>query len=357
MKINNNTLNNSTILVCGGAGFIGSNFIHYIFNKYKKIKIINFDKLTYCGNLANLKEISQSANYQLIRGDIADFKKLERTIKNYKPDFIINFAAETHVDQSIHARTPEFITTNIYGVFSLLECIKKNNFIKKFLQVSTDEVYGDLELSSKEKFTENNNLKPNSPYSSSKASGDLLCRAYFRTWGIPVIITRCSNNYGQYQYPEKLIPFFILKMITGEKLPVYGNGRNIRDWVYVLDHCRALDLCLSKGKSGEIYNIGANNERDNLKIAHQILSYFKRDSSWIEFVKDRPGHDQKYAINFSKIKKELGWEPKYNFNKMFPQTIKWYLDNKNWIKNILKKSQNKINPTHNFIYEIHPTHN
>jgi len=326
------------IFVGGGAGFIGSNFIRYIFKKHPGVKILNYDALTYSGNLDNLKDTKEDRQYQFIKGNISDKKKLYSVFKKNKPDYVINFAAETHVDRSIHVGAKEFIDTNVVGVFNILELVKSNPKIKKYVQVSTDEVYGSLHLNSKEKFKESTAFAPNVPYAATKASGDMLCRAYHNTFGIPVIVTHCSNNFGPYQYPEKLIPFFILRMLENKKLPIYGDGKNIRDWVYVLDHCEALRLCLFKGKPGEVYNIGANNEMDNLQITNLILKYFNRDKSWIEFVIDRPGHDRRYAIDSSKIRKELGWKQKYQFSKAFKETIGWYIKNKKWVDNVRKKT-------------------
>ena len=331
-------LKNVKIFVAGGAGFIGSNFIRYILNKHKNARILNYDKLTYSGNLDNLKDLVKDRRYDFVKGDVADKKRLDEVFKNFKPDYVINFAAETHVDRSIHVGAKEFIDTNVIGVFNILEAVKSNPKIKKYVQVSTDEVYGSLPLNSKEKFRENTAFAPNVPYAATKASGDMLCRAYFNTFRTPVIITHCSNNYGPYQYPEKLIPFFILRMLENKKLPVYGDGENVRDWIYVLDHCEALRLCLIKGKPGEVYNIGADNEMNNLEIADLILRCFNRDKSWIEFVFDRPGHDRRYAVNSSKIRKELSWKPKYKFGEAFRNTITWYLKNKGWIDKVRKKT-------------------
>ncbi|MEK7642708.1 MAG: dTDP-glucose 4,6-dehydratase [Patescibacteria group bacterium] len=329
-------------MVTGGAGFIGSNFVLYILSKYKNIKIVNLDALTYSGNTDNLKNIAKDKRYTFVKGDVADKKVIEKVFKKYKPNLIINFAAETHVDRSIHIGAKEFIDTNIVGVFNLLEEIKKQNIknklVKKYVQVSTDEVYGSLTLDSKEEFKETTAFSPNVPYAATKAGGDLLCNAYFKTWRVPVVVTHCSNNYGPYQYPEKLIPFFILRMLEDKTLPMYGDGKNVRDWIYVLDHCRALELCLFRGISGEVYNIGANNEMNNLEIASKILKYFKKDKSALEFIADRPGHDRRYAIDASKIKRELGWKPKYNFESAFNDTIKWYIDNPRWINNIRRKT-------------------
>jgi dTDP-glucose 4,6-dehydratase len=324
---------NKIILVAGGAGFIGSNFIKLILGKYKDVSLINLDKLTYSGNRDNLKDIQGDKRYKFVKGDVADPKIIDKAFKTHRPDYVINFAAETHVDRSIHVGSEEFIRTNILGVFNILEAIKKYS-VSKFLQVSTDEVYGTLSLNKSGFFTEKSQYSPNVPYSATKAGGDMLCNAYFKTWQVPVIVTHCSNNYGPYQYPEKLIPFFVLRMIEGKKLPIYGNGTNVRDWIYVLDHCRALEMCLFKGKAGEVYNIGADNEMNNLEISDLILDYFGKDRSSIEFVADRPGHDLRYAIDASKIKRELGWKPKYHFKKAFAETIKWYLDNPKWIERV-----------------------
>lgn len=326
------------IFVAGGAGFIGSNFIRYILRKHKDAKILNYDKLTYSGNLDNLRDVEKDKRYKFVKGDIADKKYLEKTIKNFQPDYIANLAAETHVDRSIHIGAKEFIGTNIIGVFNLLEAVKANPKIKNYVQVSSDECYGSLSLNSKAKFKEDTACAPNVPYAATKAGGDLLCRAYFKTFKLPVVVTRCSNNYGQYQYPEKLIPFFILRMMENKKLPLYGDGKNVRDWIYVLDHCEALRLCLFEGRPGEVYNIGANNEMSNLEIANLILKYFKRDKSWIEFVADRPGHDRRYAIDSSKIKRELGWRPRYRFKEAFQATIDWYLNNERWIQKVRRKT-------------------
>lgn len=327
------------IFVAGGAGFIGSNFIRYFLKKHKNARVLNYDKLTYSGNLDNLRDIDEDKRYKFVKGDLFDKKKLDKVFSVFKPDYVINFAAETHVDRSIHIGVTEFINTNIVGVFNLLELAKANLQIKKYLQVSTDEVYGSLDLRKRNKFKEDTAFAPNVPYAATKAGGDLLCRAYYKTFKTPVVVTHCSNNYGPRQYPEKLIPFLILRMLEGKKLPIYGDGKNIRDWIYVLDHCEALRLCLLKGRSGEVYNIGADNEMNNLQIAGLILKYFNRGKEWIEFISDRPGHDRRYAIDDSKIRKELNWKPKYSFKEAFLETIKWYLDNEWWVNNIRKKTK------------------
>lgn len=327
------------ILVLGGSGFIGSNFIRYILKSEPLARVLNYDLLTYSGNRDNLSDIEKNPRYRFLRANIVDGRRVARVFLNFRPEYVINFAAETHVDRSIHVGAKEFIDTNVTGVFNILEEMKKNPSIKRFVQVSTDEVYGSLPSDSKGKlFTEQTPFAPNVPYAATKAGGDMLCRAYFHTFAVPVIVTRCSNNYGPYQYPEKLIPFFILRMLEGKNLPVYGDGKNVRDWIYVLDHCEALRLCLFKGVPGEVYNIGANNEMANLEIAGLILASFGRAESWIEFVADRPGHDRRYAIDASKIKKELGWAPKYHFKKAFQETIQWYRKNPRWIERVRRRT-------------------
>ena len=321
----------STILVTGGAGFIGSCFIRHILNKYQNYKIINLDALTYCGNLDNLKDIDSNPNYKFIHGNICD----KRLVKELIPqcNYVVNFAAESHVDNSI--KSPEiFIQTNVQGTLNLLQASKEIG-IKKYLQVSTDEVYGSLGKTGY--FYETTPLAPNSPYSASKASSDLLVRAYYETYKLPVVTTRCSNNYGPYQYPEKLIPFFISQLLKGEKVPVYGDGLNVRDWLYVYDHCSAIDTVLHNGKTGEIYNIGGHNEKTNIEITHLILEAMGKDENSIKYVEDRLGHDKRYAISNDKITNELGWKPSVTFEEGIKSTIEWYLNNQDWIKNIEKK--------------------
>ena len=309
------------LLVTGGAGFIGSCFIRHIFQKYPEYMIINLDALTYCGNLENLSDI-KTPNYSFIKGSICDKKLVSEIVKEV--DCVINFAAETHVDNSIN--NPEiFIETNVKGTLNLLEAAK-NAKTERFLQVSTDEVYGSL--GKEGYFYETSPLAPNSPYSASKAGADLLVRAYYETYGLPVLITRCSNNYGPYQYPEKLIPFFITKLLRGEKVPIYGDGLNVRDWLYVYDHCEAIDIVLHKGRVGEVYNIGGHNEKTNLEITKIILKEMGKDESYIDFVKDRPGHDRRYAIASDKINSELGWKPSVTFEEGIRKTIHWYLGGK-----------------------------
>ncbi len=316
------------LLITGGAGFIGSNFIRYMLNKYPDYEIINLDALTYCGNLENLIDIESNPNYTFIKGNIGDRNLLEKITNNI--DYIINFAAESHVDRSIE--NPEiFIKSNILGTQVLLDTARKNG-IKKYLQISTDEVYGSLGETGY--FTETTPLSANSPYSASKAGADLMVRAYHNTFKLPINITRCSNNYGPYQFPEKLIPLMISNAIENKKLPVYGDGKNIRDWLHVYDHCTAIDLVLHEGKIGEVYNIGGNNEKQNIEIVKLILENLNKSEKLIEYVKDRPGHDQRYAIDSSKIQKELGWKPKYNFEAGISETIQWYLDNLEWVKKV-----------------------
>ncbi len=317
------------VLVTGGAGFIGSNFEKYMLDKYSDYEIINLDALTYCGNLRNLEDIEDNPNYSFVKGNIRD-SKLVAEIVSEGIDYIVNFAAESHVDRSIE--DPEiFIKSNILGTQVLLDAAKKYN-IKKYLQVSTDEVYGSL--GSEGYFTEDTPLKANSPYSASKAGADLMVRAYGNTFNLPINITRCSNNYGPYQFPEKLIPLMISNALEDKKLPIYGDGKNIRDWLHVYDHCSAIDLVLHNGKLGEVYNIGGHNEKQNIDIVKLILKALDKPESLIEFVNDRLGHDRRYAIDSTKITNELGWVPKYTFETGIVETIKWYLDNQDWIANV-----------------------
>ena len=316
------------VLVTGGAGFIGSNFLKYMVSKYPDYHFINLDSLTYCGNLANLKDIEDKENYSFVKGVIRDSKLVSNIISDC--DYIINFAAESHVDRSIE--DPEiFIKSNVLGTQVLLDMAKKHN-IKKYLQISTDEVYGSLPKEGY--FTETTPLQPNSPYSASKAGADLMVRAYHNTFDLPVNITRCSNNYGPYQFPEKLIPLMISNALEDKPLPVYGDGLNIRDWLHVYDHCTAIDLVLHKGKTGEVYNIGGNNEKTNIDIVKLILKELDKSESLIKFVKDRLGHDRRYAIDSAKIQTELNWKPKYTFENGIIETINWYLDNQKWINQV-----------------------
>ena len=318
----------TNILVTGGAGFIGSNFVRYMVNKYSEYHIINLDALTYCGNLENLKDIEYNDNYTFVKGDIRDKKLVDELVK--KSDYVINFAAESHVDRSIE--DPEiFIKSNVLGTQVLLNASKKFN-VDKYIQISTDEVYGTLGKSGF--FTESTPLQPNSPYSASKAGGDLITRAYFETFDLPINITRCSNNYGPFQFPEKLIPLMISNAIEDKKLPIYGDGKNIRDWLHVHDHCQAIDLVLHDANVGEVYNIGGNNEKQNIEIVKLILDVLNKNESLIEFVSDRLGHDRRYAINSEKIQNDLSWSPEYTFEVGIKETIQWYLDNIDWINQV-----------------------
>lgn len=311
------------MLITGGVGFIGSNFIHYILSKYNDYQVINLDKLTYAANLDNLKDIEDNKNYRFIHGDIADQEFIFKLFENEKFDIVINFAAESHVDNSI--LNPQIFTiTNILGTQVLLDACRKYN-IKRFHQVSTDEVYGELPLDDKNiLFTEKTPLNPSSPYSASKASADMLVKSYYRTYSLPITISRCSNNYGPYQHLEKLIPLMISKAINNDNLPVYGNGLNVRDWLHVYDHCTAIDLIIHEGKIGEIYNIGGNNEKSNIDVVKIILKELGKSEKLIKYVNDRPGHDLRYAIDSTKIKTSLNWKPVYSFEKGILDTIKWY---------------------------------
>ena len=310
------------MLITGGAGFIGSNFIHYILSKYNDYQVINLDKLTYAANLDNLKDIEDNKNYRFIHGDIADQEFIFKLFENEKFDIVINFAAESHVDNSI--LNPQIFTiTNILGTQVLLDACRKYN-IKRFHQVSTDEVYGELPLDDNSiLFTEKTPLNPSSPYSASKASADMLVKSYYRTYSLPITISRCSNNYGPYQHLEKLIPLMISKAINNDNLPVYGNGLNVRDWLHVYDHCTAIDLIIHEGKIGEIYNIGGNNEKSNIDVVKIILKELGKSEKLIKYVNDRPGHDLRYAIDSTKIKTSLNWKPVYSFEKGILDTIKW----------------------------------
>ena len=322
------------IIVTGGAGFIGGNFVHHMVNKYPEYQIINLDLLTYAGNLETLKPVEDKPNYKFVHGDIADRDFVFKLFEEEKPDIVVNFAAESHVDRSI--TDPEaFVRTNVMGTTTLLDACRTYG-IKRYHQVSTDEVYGDLPLDRPDLFfTETTPLHTSSPYSSSKASADLFVLAYHRTYGLPVTVSRCSNNYGPYHFPEKLIPLMISRALADEELPVYGDGANVRDWLHVSDHCEAIDLILHKGRVGEIYNIGGHNERTNLEVVKTILKALDKPESLIRYVKDRPGHDRRYAIDPTKIETELGWKPKYNFDTGIRQTIDWYLSNQDWWKHIL----------------------
>jgi dTDP-glucose 4,6-dehydratase len=322
-----------TIVVTGGAGFIGSNFIFYMLDKYPEYHIVCLDKLTYAGNLETLTNVMENPKFRFVKGDICDKKTVSALFQEEKPDIIVNFAAESHVDKSIE--NPQlFLETNILGTATLMDACRQFG-IKRFHQVSTDEVYGDLPYNSSELFTETTPIHPNSPYSSSKAAADLLVQAYNRTYGLPVTISRCSNNYGPYQFPEKLIPLMIINALNNKELPVYGDGLNVRDWIHVEDHCRAIDLIIHKGENGEVYNIGGHNEVRNIDIVKLICKELGKPENLITFVEDRKGHDRRYAIDVTKIKEELRWEPKMIFKFGIRSTIQWYLENQVWWKNII----------------------
>ncbi|MBG9735018.1 dTDP-glucose 4,6-dehydratase [Paenibacillus alvei] len=317
------------LLVTGGAGFIGSNFVLYMLNKYSNYEIVNVDALTYAGNLENLTEIQDNQNYRFVKANIADAQAMDELFRE-GVDVVVNFAAESHVDRSI--LDPEiFVKTNVLGTQVLLDAAKKYG-VTKFVQVSTDEVYGSLGETGL--FSETTPLTPNSPYSASKAGGDLLVRAYHETFGLPINITRCSNNYGPYQFPEKLIPLMIANALNDKQLPIYGDGLNIRDWLYVEDHCSAIDLVIHKGCNGEVYNIGGNNERTNIHIVKTILGHLGKPDSLIKYVEDRLGHDRRYGIDATKIVTELGWKPKHTFETGIQETIDWYLNNRSWWERI-----------------------
>ncbi len=333
------------VLVCGGAGFIGSNFVRYIVEKYPHYNIVNLDKLTYAGNIDNVKDLESRPNYKFYQGDIVDQDTVEQIIVNNNIDAIINFAAETHVDRSIHVGSREFVMTNTVGVQTLLDAMRRHNLFK-MVNISTDEVYGSLGLTEDRLFTEQTAIEPNVPYAAAKAGGDLLCRAYYNTFGVPVIVSHCSNNYGPYQFPEKLIPYFVTKAQAGEHLPVYGDGLYVRDWLFVLDHVKAIDLMLHKGIPGEVYNIGGNNEKNNLELAQIILDHFGMPNHMIKFVPDRPGHDRRYAIDAEKINRELGWSPEHRFEDALPKTIRWYQDNTDWIENIRQRNAGSVGINH-----------
>jgi len=316
-------------IVTGGAGFIGSNFIHYILNKYPDYEVVNLDALTYAGNLENLKDVETNPNYKFVKGDICDKDLVNDLVKDC--DVIVHFAAESHVDRSI-LDAENFVKTNVLGTFNLLEAAK-NNGNKRFHHVSTDEVFGTLKPNDP-KFNESTPMSPRSPYSASKAASDHLVNAYFHTYNLPTTISNCSNNYGPYQFPEKIIPLFITNLIEGKRVPIYGDGKQVRDWLFVEDHCEAIDLILQKGKIGETYCIGGDSEKTNLEITKKIIELMEKDENSIEYVKDRLGHDRRYAIDFSKIKNELGWEPEVTFEEGLKQTIEWYKNNESWWKNI-----------------------
>jgi dTDP-glucose 4,6-dehydratase len=329
------------VLITGGAGFIGGNFVQYIVNKYPNYDIYNLDLLTYAGDLTKHVNIENEKNYHFVKGDITDSKTIMSLFEQEKFDYVVHFAAESHVDRSISE--PEiFVRTNVLGTQILLEASRKYN-ISKFLHVSTDEVYGELDFDPTNFFTEDTPIQPNSPYSASKASSDLLVRSYHNTYGLPMNITRCSNNYGPFHFPEKLIPLTISRVLNKHKIPVYGDGKNVRDWLHVHDHCTAIDLVLHKGVNGEIYNVGGHNERTNLEVVKSILKILGESENLIEFVPDRLGHDKRYAIDATKLEK-IGWKPAYTFETGIAQTIEWYIKNKDWLEQIVSGNyQNYFN--------------
>jgi len=314
----------NTLLITGGCGFIGSNFIGYMLEKNGSCHIANLDKLTYAGNPENLRNVESNPRYSFFLGDICDQNLVEQIFVEHSPNVVINFAAESHVDRSI-GKPDDFIRTDVFGVFTLLEVAKKHS-VDLFIQVSTDEVYGSIENGS---FRESDTLMPSSPYSASKAGGDRLAYAYYVTYKLPVIITRASNNFGPYQYPEKLISLFVTNALEDQPLPLYGDGKNVRDWLYVKDHCLAIDFLMSKGSPGEVYNIGGGNERQNIEITQKILQYLGKPESLITYVEDRKGHDQRYSLDCSKLK-SLGWSPEYDFDSALKETVGWYQENKEW---------------------------
>jgi dTDP-glucose 4,6-dehydratase len=312
------------LLITGGAGFIGSNFILHMMKSHPNVEIINLDLLTYAGNLTNLKGVDKNPHYTFIKGDICDPEIVNTILDKYMVDTIVHFAAESHVDRSI-TKASEFVRTNIQGTHTLLECARHHPIVK-FVHISTDEVYGSTLKGS---FGETDILSPSSPYSASKAGSDLLALSFFKTYKLPVIITRCTNNFGPYQYPEKLIPLFVTNLLVGKKVPIYGTGKNVRDWIHVSDHCRAVEFVVEKGISGEIYNIGGGNEKTNIEITEKILTLLKKDESLIEYVPDRPGHDFRYSLDCSKLRK-MGWSPRYSFEEGLKETVEWYMKNEWW---------------------------
>ncbi len=321
------------ILVTGGSGFIGSNFIRYMLRQHSEVKLVNLDVLTYAGNPSNLQDIQDESRYTFVKGDICDPAIVSDVLENHQIDTIVHFAAESHVDRSIDDGSI-FVRTNVLGTYSLLdEALKKN--ISRFIHVSTDEVYGSIKEGS---FTETDDLAPSSPYSASKAGSDLLALSYYITHNLPVIVTRCTNNYGPYQFPEKLIPLFVTNLLEGKKVPVYGTGTNVRDWLFVLDHCRAIDFILMHGVIGEIYNIGGGEEKTNLEITRMIFDLLGKDDSMIEYVEDRKGHDFRYSLDFGKLR-SLGWEPEYSFDNALKVTIDWYKENEWWWQQLKERNQ------------------
>jgi len=327
-----------TLLVAGGSGFIGSNFVRLMHAKYKNYTIVNYDKLTYAGNPDNLKELEKSPRYVFVRGDICDEKGVMDVFTKYKPDLAINFAAETHVGRSLFLGVKQFVSTNIFGVVNLLEAVRAHK-TPRFVHVSTDETYGTLKVNEDRLFTEKSPFLPNVPYAAAKAGGDLMCRSFYQSFKVPVIVTHASNNYGAYQYPEKAIPFWTLQAMNHKPLPVHGKGEHVRDWLFVDDHCRALDAVLHRGSLGEVYNIGGQSERTIVDVALRVLEVLGRPKSLIHFIQDRPGNDVKYALDITKINKELGWEPGHQFEETLPEVVEWYRTNTWWVENVLKRAR------------------
>jgi len=333
------------LLICGGAGFIGSNFVRHILKNYPDYKIVNYDQLTYAGNLDNLRDVEGNKNYTFVQGDICDAERVDKVMTEHGIETLVNFAAETHVDRSIHIGSRDFVMTNVVGVQTLLDAARRHN-LQKMVNISTDEVYGTLDLDDGKKFYEDTAFTPNVPYAAAKAGGDLMCRAYFKTFKVPVVVSHCSNNYGPYQFPEKLIPFAIFKAMNNEPVPIYGDGRYVRDWIFVLDHCKAIDLMLHRGIPGEVYNIGADNERHNIDVVKMILKMLGKPEDLTVTVQDRPGHDRRYAIDAAKISEELGWQPEYTADKFeegLRETVEWYEQNMEWVEK-LRKRQAELNP-------------
>lgn len=316
------------LLITGGAGFIGSNFVHHILDKYADYNVVVYDKLTYAGNLDNLQDVADDPRYHFVRGDICDMELLQQVIREHEVESIVNFAAETHVDRSI-LEPGSFIQTDVYGTHVLLEAVREFG-LERMVHISTDEVYGSVAEGSSQ---ETDRLLPNSPYAASKAGADLICRAYHVTYGVPVVITRGSNSFGRYQYPEKVIPLFITNGLDDKPLPLYGDGLNVRDWLYVVDHCGAIDLMLHEGRDGETYNVGGGHELTNLQLTEEILRLLDKPKSLIRFVEDRPGHDRRYSLACTKIR-ELGWQPRYDFETALEATVRWYSDNRWWWEKI-----------------------
>ncbi len=315
------------ILVTGCAGFIGSNFVRYMLGKYPDVEIINFDMLTYAGNLENLAGLENNPRYKFIRGDIASMEDVDNVLKDSQVDIVVNFAAESHVDRSLHIGAKAFVTTNVLGVQVMLDASRAYG-VKRFVQISTDEVYGSL--GDEGQFFEDTPIQPNNPYAATKAGADFMVRAAHKSYGMDVVVTRCSNNFGPYQFPEKLIPLMVTNALEGRELPVYGDGKHVRDWIYVLDHCSAIDLVMRKGVSGGIYNIGGNHDVQNIEIVKLVLQILGKPESLIKYVKDRPGHDRRYAMNSAKIEKELGWRRQYSFEEALRETVNWYVENQKW---------------------------